>query len=116
MIGSRPMTGKPGHGTAPPAQDATASTMDAPSPSRVFDRAFDIEPSKLDADASTIDASRPGSAPAPTAQQAVELGEGERYEVGGEFARGGLGRILKARDRRLRRQVAIKELLTSDGD
>ncbi len=33
------------------------------------------------------------------------------YELGVEVARGGLGRILRARDRRLNRVVAIKELL-----
>ncbi|MGF1509688.1 MAG: serine/threonine-protein kinase [Myxococcota bacterium] len=36
------------------------------------------------------------------------------YDLGAEFARGGLGRILKARDQRLRRIVAIKELLSKD--
>jgi WD40 repeat protein/serine/threonine protein kinase len=35
----------------------------------------------------------------------------KRYEVEGELARGGLGRILKARDKRLNRPVAIKQLL-----
>jgi tetratricopeptide (TPR) repeat protein len=34
----------------------------------------------------------------------------ELYEVEGEFARGGMGRILRARDRRLGRPVAVKEL------
>ena len=34
----------------------------------------------------------------------------EHYVVEGEFARGGMGRILLARDRRLRRPVALKEL------
>jgi eukaryotic-like serine/threonine-protein kinase len=33
------------------------------------------------------------------------------YELSGEHARGGLGRILRARDRRLGRPVAVKELL-----
>ena len=33
------------------------------------------------------------------------------YDMGDEFARGGLGRILKAHDRRLDRVVAIKELI-----
>jgi len=37
--------------------------------------------------------------------------ERTHYEVLGEFARGGLGRIVRARDRRTGRQVAIKEML-----
>lgn len=37
------------------------------------------------------------------------------YDVHKEFARGGLGRILEARDRRLQRTVALKELLTRGG-
>jgi serine/threonine protein kinase len=35
----------------------------------------------------------------------------DRYAVSGEMARGGLGRILRARDRHLGRQVALKEML-----
>lgn len=41
--------------------------------------------------------------------------DGASYTVGGELARGGIGRILKARDGRLRRPVAIKELLDTSG-
>jgi tetratricopeptide (TPR) repeat protein len=37
------------------------------------------------------------------------------YEIKGEYARGGMGRILLARDRRLGRTVAIKELRTDAG-
>lgn len=40
--------------------------------------------------------------------------EERRYAIAGEFARGGLGRILQATDTRLRRQVALKELLHDD--
>ncbi|HEX2568890.1 MAG TPA: protein kinase [Polyangia bacterium] len=40
--------------------------------------------------------------------------EEDRYSIEGEHARGGLGRILKARDHRLDRPVAIKELLDND--
>src|SRR5262249_37874543 len=38
----------------------------------------------------------------------------DRYEVLGERARGGLGRVVEARDRRLHRIVAVKELLHRD--
>ena len=38
----------------------------------------------------------------------------ERYEQVGEHARGGLGRVLRAVDRRLGRTVAVKELLRHD--
>jgi type II secretory pathway pseudopilin PulG len=39
-----------------------------------------------------------------------------RYQVVSEVARGGLGRILEVHDRRLGRQVAIKELLAGGGE
>jgi tetratricopeptide (TPR) repeat protein len=38
------------------------------------------------------------------------------YAVGEEIARGGMGRIMTARDRRLGRSVAIKELLVATGE
>ena len=40
----------------------------------------------------------------------------QRYVVGREIARGGMGRILAARDRRLGRPVAIKELLIGSNE
>src|SRR4051812_32094911 len=38
------------------------------------------------------------------------------YELRDEIARGGMGRVVEAFDRRLERAVAIKELLPSDRD
>ena len=41
----------------------------------------------------------------------LPLRDRQRYEFGDEHARGGLGKIMLARDRELDRQVAVKELL-----
>src|SRR5262249_25166329 len=49
----------------------------------------------------------------PVTPNAANDSGGPGYEVQGEHARGGLGRILKADDRRLGRPVALKELLRS---
>lgn len=46
-------------------------------------------------------------------QPADGVARSDRYDVEGEFARGGLGRVLKARDDHLGRTVAIKELLNN---
>ncbi len=54
-------------------------------------------------------AAEPGGARDPDASRLPFVGR-EHYAVEGEFARGGMGRILLARDRRLGRTVALKEL------
>ncbi len=56
------------------------------------------------------DAKSAGQRPATAAELLPVIGP-ERYEVSREFARGGLGRILAAHDKRLSRPVAIKELI-----
>jgi WD40 repeat protein/tRNA A-37 threonylcarbamoyl transferase component Bud32 len=50
-------------------------------------------------------------APAP---EYLAADDQERYEAEKEHARGGLGRVVRAFDRRLRRTVAVKELLRHD--
>jgi serine/threonine protein kinase len=50
----------------------------------------------------------PASAPEPDRLPTVPR---EAYTVWGEVAQGGIGRVLRARDQRLDRPVAIKELL-----
>src|SRR5687767_5764542 len=70
----------------------------------------------------------PGTAPTVTEERAPDRAPGpaepvplkqvarDAYAIEGEHARGGLGRILAARDRNLDRPVAIKELQRAGGD
>ncbi|HEY5926316.1 MAG TPA: protein kinase [Kofleriaceae bacterium] len=75
----------------------------------------------------TIDAASPPAEPAPAGLPAAivaatrdyqELAAVERhhYAITKEIARGGIGRVFEARDLRLGRQVAIKELLPKNRD
>jgi serine/threonine protein kinase len=60
----------------------------------------------------TVDAARPFALPSGQLPTIAP----ECYEILGEHARGGMGRILLAIDRRLGRRVAIKELLSTKED
>src|SRR6266702_8923180 len=51
------------------------------------------------------------AAPGPPGTGRLAVIDRAVYTIGGEIARGGLGRILEATDRRLERVVAIKELI-----
>src|SRR5258708_4598806 len=54
-------------------------------------------------------------APAPAAApDALPVDDPDRYQLIGEHARGGLGRVVRAVDRRLGRTVAVKELLRAE--
>jgi tetratricopeptide (TPR) repeat protein len=54
--------------------------------------------------------------PSPADHAGLVAVDPEHYIVGDEIARGGMGRILRARDRRLGRAVAIKETFLKTGD
>ncbi len=56
----------------------------------------------------------PPAAAEPDADPGLPIDDPDRYEQINEHARGGLGRIVRAVDRRLGRTVAVKELLRRD--
>src|SRR5262245_18606256 len=58
----------------------------------------------------------PAGEPDPERGPTDRVVDEDRYELGREIARGGMGAIFAARDVRLDRPVAIKELLPSDAD
>src|SRR5262249_17265429 len=104
---------------SPEFQDpGTADTMHLPASERPipFSR-----PEGDTAPAGDTSQSLPPELNAQPAQPTASLDEGlpvlesGRYEIEGEFARGGLGRILRAKDKRLKRPVALKELLQTRG-
>ncbi|MFO0759854.1 MAG: serine/threonine-protein kinase [Byssovorax sp.] len=91
-----------------PADRALADTQLAgPAPAPPPGRAHAPEALTLDAPAAP-----------PASIGALELAHDgdDRYVVEGEVARGGLGRILSATDRRLRRSIALKEILEDRAD
>jgi serine/threonine protein kinase len=71
------------------------------------------EPRPL-AEAATAPATPSGLRGRPAAKPSLEPVSAGHYDLGAEFARGGMGRIVDAQDRRLGRPVAIKELIGDD--
>src|SRR5262249_31475946 len=53
---------------------------------------------------------KPRAPSEPDAPEALPIVDPANYTILGEFAKGGFGRLLRARDRRLNREVALKEL------
>jgi WD40 repeat protein/tRNA A-37 threonylcarbamoyl transferase component Bud32 len=82
------------------------------------DQTWDLPLIRKGGSSSGLDSTLPGrsgTSPQGSAPQLPQV-EVDRYDLSGEFARGAIGRILKARDRRLDRPVAIKELIQRGGD
>src|SRR5438477_6561157 len=80
------------------------------------------KPPSAQAGLDTIDG-REGPTPAPSGELAsgddypeLPVVERRHYKTTGEIAKGGIGRVFEARDRRLGRAVAIKELLPQNRD
>jgi len=96
------------------------TVVERPSRPSSSKRSKDTEPEKPFHDATTHPAKHhspvsPRIAPEAASERESQVPtldtiERGNYEVFGEIARGGLGRILRARDKRLDREVAIKEL------
>ncbi len=60
--------------------------------------------------------SSPAIQPPVSSTDTVAAGDPDRYEQVAEHARGGLGRVVRAVDKRLGRTVAVKELLRHDAE
>ena len=73
-------------------------------------------PPVVDAGGGTLPSLPAGGARPLAGDLALGASDPAHYEVGRELARGGMGRIRVARDRRLGRMVALKEILVRDGD
>jgi WD40 repeat protein len=78
-----------------------------PSPSEIDEASMDMAP--------TLGPTDPAGASAWLAQP-LPVVQRERYRAAREIGRGGLGRVTAARDQRLGREVAIKELFEPYGD
>src|SRR5258708_39905934 len=50
----------------------------------------------------------------PSIRDPLPVDDPDRYQLVAEHARGGLGRVVRAHDRRLGRTVAVKELLHNE--
>jgi len=86
-----------------------------PSTPKVYAARVEIEDTIDGVDRAAID---PAPVRTQTGEDYPELVEVDRthYAITGEIAKGGMGRVLDARDLRLGRDVAIKELLPRNRD
>src|SRR4051812_31472076 len=105
----------PDPGAATPARvGAVDATLPAPAstPALAVDATLPA-PASAPARIGAADVTLPAPPPAPDVVDHPSLVPVERdhYALGPELARGGMGRIVVARDRRLRRKVAVKELV-----
>lgn len=98
-------SGRAGPDITPPP-DATVNQRPKSSPPPSGDAIFTLSPT------AAVRPPSPGKEPVSLAPLYPE----ERYENATEFARGGLGRVLRVFDKRLQRAIAMKEVLTRGGE
>jgi WD40 repeat protein/tRNA A-37 threonylcarbamoyl transferase component Bud32 len=84
-------------------------------PDKASEDTFAVGATMAASDASLAPRSRRASTSGADYTELVEV-DPKHYAMGDELARGGMGRILRARDRRLGRSVAIKEVLSGHDD
>jgi WD40 repeat protein/tRNA A-37 threonylcarbamoyl transferase component Bud32 len=96
------------------ADVGTAQTMDSGPIDVGTAQTMDSGPIDVGAGARPTDRPTVKERPGPPDFAELQPVNAEHYVVEREVARGGMGRIVAARDRRLRRKVALKELLPND--
>jgi WD40 repeat protein len=109
-----PEPDRPDSDPATASGERTAQVIPGPNgpPPTVEMPAF-VQAATLPADglADTIDTNRTLASGGPWSAALLDVVDPGSYEIAGEVAQGGIGRVLRARDRRLRRPVALKQLI-----
>jgi WD40 repeat protein/tRNA A-37 threonylcarbamoyl transferase component Bud32 len=102
----------PSHLAANGSHDGDRSGIVPPPVTSSGNEAGPASPLTVDLPADLTQSATPTSSPELQPPTATPLRSPERYHILGEHGRGGIGRVSRARDRELGRDVAIKELIS----